>query len=256
MPEQTTTPTTPAPLIRGIDFFQLERPFRVDDTAVLPSGREIRGAAARVYNLLRIAAEEGHCFPVGRHHGPPGFVPTWVLREPWAGGSAGDRRLRDLRAAGVRIDQRRFESGGEAGDGGSWMWALLPPKLVPAGTASTRRAQLAGLRFHLAVGRPPAPAGEAIDVTPGRLHLLAPSPEVAAAATAITPAAAADLYRLELLERFHAGTLCAGLADIPMITLWREATVPFDPLPVVARALTRLGASQVSPPPPSGAEGR
>jgi hypothetical protein len=46
-----------------------------------------------------------------------------VLREPWAGGSAGDRRLRDLREAGVSIESKKFATA-DAPSSASWLWRL------------------------------------------------------------------------------------------------------------------------------------
>ena len=61
--------------------------------ATLPGGRTVTGTAARVYHLLAESHRRGHRWQVGRHLAPAGWVPTWVLREPWAGGAAGSRIL-------------------------------------------------------------------------------------------------------------------------------------------------------------------
>jgi len=70
----------------------------LQDEVVAPGG-VFRGARARVYWLFRLAAERRHRFRVGaaRELGPEGFVPMYIVREPWAGGDEGGRRLRELR---------------------------------------------------------------------------------------------------------------------------------------------------------------
>ncbi|MEM9552635.1 MAG: hypothetical protein AAGC60_00125 [Acidobacteriota bacterium] len=74
--------------------------------------RRATGARARVFHLLQRSAREGYRWPIGQHLGPPGAVPIWVLREPWAGGSSGARRMRDLRRDfGCEIESFRFDPG-------------------------------------------------------------------------------------------------------------------------------------------------
>lgn len=106
------------------------------DEATLPGGRSLTGTAARVYNLLVETIRHSHRWPVGRHLAPPGWVPTWVLREPWAGGAAGDRRLRDLREEGLAIESEKFTAGTDTPDSASWLWRLdtqSPNTPPPAG---------------------------------------------------------------------------------------------------------------------------
>ena len=71
--------------------------FALNDFSVKTSAWRLVAAK----NLLVETRRQAYRWQVGRHFAPPGWVPTWVLREPWAGGAAGDRRLRDLREEGV-----------------------------------------------------------------------------------------------------------------------------------------------------------
>jgi hypothetical protein len=102
------------------------------EKAALPGGRTVTGTAARVYHLLAESARKSHRWQVGRHYAAAGWVPTWVLREPWAGGSAGDRRLRDLRDAGVSIERQRFDPGEAEPASASWLWRLGTGKGSPS----------------------------------------------------------------------------------------------------------------------------
>jgi len=212
------------------------------DEAILPGGRTITGTAARVYNLLLESGRHSHRWKVGRHLAPAGWVPTWVLREPWAGGSAGDRRLRDLREAGVSIASQRFDPGDDAPASASWLWHLSPREVSPSpggwvgdgrggqGVRSREGAPLQGVTVRFVAGRP-APA-EAIDISPG-----APSP--------LAPSFAAcddEAYRRELLQAFHAGRLVATLTSRAEWSLWADPAALYNPRPVLETALSKLGA--------------
>jgi hypothetical protein len=239
--------------------------WHLPDEAILPGGRTITGTAARVYNLLLETGRHSHRWKVGRHLAPAGWVPTWVLREPWAGGSAGDRRLRDLREAGVSIASQRFNPGDEAPASASWLWRISPSpargecvwekgsgdegpgeagssSFSPSpggwvgdgrggqGVRSREGAPLQGVVVRFVAGRP-APA-EAIDISPG-----APSP--------LAPSFAAcddEAYRRELLQAFHAGRLVAALTGRPEWSLWADPAALYNPRPVLETALSKLGA--------------
>lgn len=236
----------------GVSFYQQVQPFALEDEATLPSGKVIHGSAARVYNLLRKTRETGYRFPVGRHLAPEGgWVPTWVLREPWAGGSAGDRRLRGLRAAGVRIEEQAHvgEEGGQ--ETRSWLWRWQDGAAAAAAPSpAPTRTDLAGLTFRTVRGGTPDGPGATIDVTPGAQHPLAPSAGLwARFGDGSDPewdqAAAAERYHLELLEHWHAGTLLSALADTRRATFWVNPACPFNPLPTLAGALRALGATEI-----------
>jgi len=201
------------------------------DEAILPGGRQIHGTAARVYNLLLETRRQAYRWPVGRHLAPPGWVPTWVLREPWAGGAAGDRRLRDLREEGLAIESEKFTAGTDTPDSASWLWRLSPPHTNPATAAAvspTAAAPLQGLTVCFVAH----PAG-ALDISPGASSYLAP-----------TFAACDDAaYRLELLQAFHTGRLLATLTGRQTWSLWADPAAAYDPRPVLQTALTKLGAT-------------
>jgi len=204
------------------------------DQATLPGGRTLTGTAARVYNLLVETRRQAYRWQVGRHLAPPGWVPTWVLREPWAGGAAGDRRLRDLREEGVAIESERFTAGPTASDttpdSASWLWRLATTTSPAAGTPASpsAAAPLQGLTVCFVAH----PAG-ALDISPGASSHLAPS------------FAACDdaAYRLELLHAFHTGRLLAALTGRQHCALWADPIAAYDPRPILQTALTKLGAT-------------
>src|SRR5215217_5061588 len=220
------------------------------DEATLPGGRTITGTAARVYNLLLESGRHAHRWKVGRHLAPAGWVPTWVLREPWAGGSAGDRRLRDLREAGVSIESQRFDPGDNEPASASWLWHLAFPAVHPspargrgAGGEGPREGApspaprgrvgeggpLQGIAVRFVAGRP-APA-EAIDISPGAASPLAPS----------FAACDDEAYRRELLQAFHSGRLVAALTGRREWSLWSDPAALYNPRPVLETALAKLG---------------
>jgi len=194
------------------------------DEAILPGGRTVTGTAARVYHLLAETHRRAHRWQVGRHLAPAGWVPTWVLREPWAGGAAGDRRLRDLREAGVSIVSQRFDPGDDEPASASWLWRLGPRGRVGEG------APLQGISVRFAAGRP-APV-EAVDISPGAASPLAPSFD----------ACNDEAYRRELLQTFHSGRLVAALTGRPKWTLWSDPAAIYNPRPMLETALSKLGA--------------
>ena len=212
------------------------------DEATLPGGRTITGTAARVFNLLAETRRQSHRWKVGRHLAPAGWVPTWVLREPWAGGSAGDRRLRDLREAGVSIESQRFDPGDDEPASASWLWHLAPGSGSPSpggrggdgrggqGVRSREGAPLQGITVRFVAGRP-APA-EAIDISPGAASPLAPS----------FAACDDEAYRRELLQAFHSGRLVAVLTGRREWHLWADPAALYNPRPVLETALVKLGA--------------
>ena len=204
--------------------------WRLEDEVELPSGRRVTGTTARVYCLLELTRRHQHRWHVGRHHAPPGWVPTWVLREPWSGGAAGDRRLRDLRKAGVAIDDRAFDAGDGEPASRSWLW-----RLGNGSGAASRDAglPLAGLVAEFECSFPRRPG--AIEISPGASSPLAPSFEAAAAG--------AEAYRQELLARYRAGTLLPALTGRSQAVLWTDPAASFDPRPVLSAALTKLGAT-------------
>ncbi len=208
----------------------------IADEATTPEGRHLTGTVARVYNLLAETARRRHAWAIGRHKAPAGWVPTWVLREPWSGGSAGDRRLRDLRDKhGVEVEGMSFTAGERSTS--SWIWRLAESKAHsnPEATHSAHvsSAPLAGLSVSLlSVPLPDRPSGS-IDVSPGGDPPLAPSLAVADDET----------YRCELRATYHAGRLVPALEGAEAAILWTDPAAGFDPRPVLRLALAKLGAT-------------
>ncbi len=203
------------------------------DEATLPGGKSISGTAARVYNLLLETSRRAHRWQVGRHHAPAGWVPTWVLREPWAGGAAGDRRLRDLREEGLAIESQRFTADDDTPASASWLWRLASPasssphRPTPAAQAAAPLQGIA-IRFIAASEAP-----SAMDISPGASSPLAPS----------FGACDDEAYRRELLEAFHAGRLVTYLKGHTEWRLWADPAAAYDPRPVLRSALSKLGAT-------------
>ena len=208
--------------------------WQLADEATLPGGRTVTGTAARVFHLLAESHRRAHRWQVGRHLAPAGWVPTWVLREPWAGGAAGDRRLRDLREAGVSIDSQRFDPGDDEPASASWLWHLAAPAVHPSPArgrgAGGEGPPLQGIAVRFVAGRP-APA-EAVDISPGAASPLAPS----------FAACDDEAYRRELLQAFHSGRLVAALTGRREWSLWSDPAALYEPRPVLEAALSKLGA--------------
>lgn len=228
---------------RGADFLQAVQPagWILEDEAVLPDGRHLSGSKARVYHLLRLAAAHEHRFPIGRHLAPAGWVPTWVLREPWAGGSAGDRRVRDLRALGLAVTGEPFSP--PDGGSSSWVWRLgvatpacaarlnpgMPPLVNPATVSTHSPAAPPELSFAVASSAELLPANVVVVDLRQPAEPLAPldmDPEA---------------YRQRLLFLWRSGSLKAILSGL------REVFFLFPPgkeacADVLAKGLLRIGA--------------
>ena len=226
------------------------------DEVLLPTGVRITGSKARVYEALRLARDTAHCFCVGQQLAPAGWVPVWVFREPWCGGSAGDRRLRDLRQLGVQLDGQPFDAG-TSGLSSSWIWRLaesggtapsacgsIPRKKAQGLQARDSSAPLAGTRFVLCSGgRPAAWAGELVDLSPGMPHAAAPAAALAKRVVAgdLGQAEAQEEYRQQLVGAYRSGELARSFRAGTSVTVCCEA--PFDALEVLGRALAKLGGT-------------
>ncbi len=225
-------------LLHGRDWFQHRPPPALDalpEEAVDGAGTVFRGARARVYHLLRIAAESGLSLPVGRFDGPAGWVPRHLLVEPWSGGASGDRRVRELVGRhGFQVEHTTFDPpDGESSS--TTLYRLVPNGSAAAHGAPARPQPLAGLDFHTAVGTAVqlAPSGCPLHLTDAWLAIR-PPPGLAGAAD----------YREHLLAAYHAGSLVGQLEQRDQIVLYLAPgeALPFDPFPVLRRALTALGA--------------
>lgn len=142
------------------EHHQYPEPFPLSDTLDL-GGRTFTGSRARVYWLLRLTAERRHAHPIGRFTGPPGKVPAFLFREPWAGGQQGDRRLRDLREHGLEYDWEEWNPPDGSDSSTTVYWMTRDPlgEVVPTeapsspapapSTGQAALAPLAGLVFRI-----------------------------------------------------------------------------------------------------------
>jgi hypothetical protein len=248
--------------VAELTHYQAGKPvhWQLADEVDLPNGRHLSGSKARVYEVLRLAKETAHCFPVGMVLSPPGWVPVWVFREPWSGGSAGDRRIRDLRQLGVPLEAQPFDSGGPAGSS-SWIWRLgdagstssrsdrpNPRKNESGPQARVSAAVLSSVSFVLRPGgRPAVWAGELVDLSPGMPHVAAPAVGLAQAVIEgrLTADEALEAYRQQLLGAYHSGELVSAFRAGTTFTICCD--VPFPALQVLQRALAKLGAIEGGP---------
>lgn len=220
----------------------------------LPGVRHLSGSIARVFEILRLAQETAHCFRVGQGMAPAGWVPVWVFREPWAGGSAGDRRLRDLRRLGVELEGKPYDADGSGSS--SWIWRLGPasgtspstrrpnPREKPTGPKAQVSAEpLSGVSVRLCVARPVLYTGDLVDLSPGMPHVAAPTASLAqrVAEGTLSAAEAQEAYRQHLLAAYRGGELASAFRAGTALTVCCDA--PFDALAVLGRALTKLGAT-------------
>lgn len=259
-------------------------PFDLPEEVALGGGRSFTGSRARVYWLLRFTWERRHQHPMATTAptlGPFGWVPIHTLRAPWAGGAQGDRRLRDLHEAGVDYEVERWSALGGPRDSAATLYritrdGLLPFNAAPGApaplptappppppqrferfeprrhlsqsTSAPLRTDLSLLRFWTHEGKPPAGAGAAIQVDAGREHQLAPPMAIALAVSVDQQVAAADeAYSRHLLEVYHRGGF-AAVSGLRHLVVWTSiAGGVWSPLPVLVRALTRLGAHHQGP---------
>jgi hypothetical protein len=166
-------------------------------------------------------------------------VPTWVLREPWAGGSAGDRRLRDLREKhGLVIDGEPFQAPDAEPASQSWLFYLRDGH-TPASADSGAPAQAgggdpwSGITVTLRRGAPERTAGT-VDVSPGAPSLLAPA-----------IGDDDEAYRTALRCRHRAGQLAGTLSSRREWVLWCDPDAPYDPGPVLTQVIKALGGACV-----------
>lgn len=253
--------TTPA--YDDLDF--VPQPFELPEEVVLPNGERLTGARARVYGLLQRTAVEGIAHRIGLHVGPAGWVPAFYFRKPWAGGNAGDRRLRDLRVRGVVLESDRWP--GPEGLTNTWLWRwvsdpVAAPAFAPgdpqtsdlaaAGASaqlterslhgSQRHAQDGAFEFYTSFGFPGGHAPGRIEVTPGARGALAPPARIGTAAVrGLRPAACAERYLEELRLQWQRGEIHPVMRGGTW-TLWIAPESPFDPLPTLVDVLTKLGA--------------
>jgi hypothetical protein len=227
--------------LQGSDYFQV-RPgdWTLPESATLPNGEQLGGARARLYWLLRWTAERGFSFAIGRHPGPKGWVPAHVCKEPWSGGGAGDRRLRDLRERGVKIESQRFVT--PAGERTStWLWRWTGDPEPGQARAETPPARLV---FQTSIGCPAyAPGWVKWEVSPGSGHVLAPSAQLQTLVIRgqLSAAEATKIY-LETLRTKYLDGKFRGVLSTPQAVLWIRPEVALDPLPTLSEILQKCGA--------------
>jgi hypothetical protein len=193
-----------APAAGGPSQYQYAQPFHLPEVATI-AGRKVTGTKARVYWLLRLTAEQGFVHAIGQRQGPPGWVPLFLLREPWSGGQQGDRRVRSLREDGVRVDVRFFEGS---------KCLICSPRTIEA--IDGRRVSV---EIHLSpvFGSPLAPSGSIGD----------------------------EAYLAELRGRWATGELVAAFRGASLAGVTAPVDPAWCPLPALARALSALGAEVV-----------
>lgn len=241
----------------GPSQYQYAQPFHLPDVATIGS-RRISGTKARVYWLLFLTAERGYSHPIGQQMGPAGWVPRFLVVEPWSGGAQGDRRLRSLREDGVEIGLRFFENStttlyrylgqGSAPAPGPSPTPSEAKKTTP--TADALREPLRGVEVR--VGHEGGGTGSkclfcpartveeisnrvgrlSIDVTPGIGSPIAPSGQIGD-----------DAYLAELRHRWNTGELVAAFRGGAFVTA--RVSRMWCPLPALAKALRAMGASVV-----------
>lgn len=229
-------------------YHQYPQPFPLAEEATMPDGSVVRGGKARVWSLLEETARRRWQHPIGRQLGPAGAVPGFLLREPWAGGSAGDRRLRDLREHGVDYTHEAFV--GADGETSTEVYRLVEARQDAPSPPPVRRAALPGerqrsapLRFWTAVGSVSGIRGIGIQVGTG----CGPSRRIVAEAVAgrLTPAAAHDAYLSELRAHYAQGRLDGLLEIDEELVLWVWPGLPIEVLAPLTHALTKLGATHL-----------
>ncbi|MEO7795197.1 MAG: hypothetical protein ABIV06_10525 [Thermoanaerobaculia bacterium] len=241
-------------------------PFLLEEQVVLASGLKLAGTRARVYSLLRQTAERGERHRIGQFVGPAGWVPNYYIRRAWSGGSAGDRRLRDLRERGIQIETTRFAEDSAVV---LYRWVADPEgnrfpnssgecrPLARGGLMGRSRTETQGidapaadrpanrLRFWTSVGHPGSDLPNRVNVVAhgATAHPLALSPALLAEVIGGLPVSSALAAHDQLLRRRYPD-LRAWLAEGGEHVLWLEAAVAetINPLPMLVEILGKCGA--------------
>jgi len=234
-----------------------EAPFHLPEEAVV-SGRKMAGTRARVYWLLRLTAERAISHRIGEQFGPPGWVPNYYFTHAWSGGSAGDRRRRDLSEKfGVEIESCRF-----GGDSAVvlFRWVMDPitapeaarsPNASRAYAAESLPTALGGrmgglrLRFWTSAGFPGDSAPNRLQLVGGFSdHPLTIAPQLLTQIVAgkFSAADALVMYNGSLQTRWP--KLKAWLAGRGDWVLWLapEAASTINPFPLLVEILGKCGA--------------
>ena len=275
-----------------MDAYQYAKPAGFPDPlpdSVTLAGKTFTGTRAKVYWLLEITRQRNYQHRIGQQLGPPGWVPRFLVVEPWSGGGQGDRRLRELRQEyDCAIEDRAFEGGGTT------LYRLREPGAVAETSRHTSPHEaskgspiqrlsdhahreigsgpLAGLRFWTHVGSSPqepptgsggsgaAPGGcnspitspqpsgrhssAVLQVDPGADCAIAPSLRILGriAKGERDTVQLDESYLDELRAAREVGDLLPVFASLDAAVLSIQTASPWNPLPTLTYALTRLGA--------------
>jgi len=238
--------------------YQYTQPFPLPDEVKTPSGG-FSGTKARVYWLLRITRERSYSHRIGEQWGPPGWVPRFLLVEPWSGGAAGDRRMRQLREQGVEIEMQEFDPPGGR-KSSTTLYRIVRDGLLdtPTKTSGARRT----LHFDETVRLPlsgvtvrmlPVPCGTgfqslispagSIEGIPGR-----PLDAALGSGSAIAPVSALndEGYTEELRAAWRSGALVRSFDGSAEFVVVAEVDVDgWSVMPMLGRALGVLGADVI-----------
>lgn len=245
-------------------YYQAPAPFELPSEAVV-AGRRFTGHRARVYHLLRLTRERRHRHAIGRHLGPPGKVPVFLLREPWSGGQSGGRRARELREYGLELRITTFEPPDGMGSSTTLYELVERAGVGDAGTSTlgTRPAALATTpAAQSSVAADPATSGAwpkkvrlQRQLEPGAVDLTPRPPAPGEARCVVAPSwlvGTPDDYRRQLAEAAEGGHLLRGLPSGPVVLAAPQTALDelgFDPLPVLGEALAAAGVAVETPDP-------
>jgi hypothetical protein len=238
------------------DHYQVASPFEgglAEEMEV--GGRTVKGAKARLLDLLQRTRDEQRSYAIGRHQGPAGWVPRHLLVEPWSGGMEGARRLRELREEyGVAYGCEPFEVAGEAS--ATWIYRLsgsvagMSPSPKPAQAQPPAPAHAAvrlDLRYAIYPQEQGLPAQLVVELLRGG-HFLAVERAALLAAEMDGPEAADRLYLEQLRAAYSEGRFRALELVRTLALVWPpEAAIAerWSPVPVICAALDKLGAQRV-----------
>lgn len=128
--------------------FAYAAPFPLADQLVTAAGRRLcTGHRARVVHLLAITRRDHFEHALGGRRSPAGWVPEFLLQQPWSGGGEGKRRLREAREMyGIEYDHEVFTP--PSGESTTVIYRLTSLGEVGGYTALPTAAKPADLRLR------------------------------------------------------------------------------------------------------------